>query len=160
MRVHAAPVAALALHADSRVVVSADAKGVLEYWDADGGHAFPQRPRVAFRYKGETDLYELAKRGLAPGALATTPPGARCDARFVVTASDRLVRVFDLARGKLIRAFDESIGAFDRAHAAGGLRLDAIDFGRRAAVERELEGARVALSRSGAVFDETGHFLA
>ena len=88
--------------------------------------------------------------------------------RFILLVSRqgkvRLTKFYEATdtktRGKLIRAFDESIGAFDRAHAAGGLRLDAIDFGRRAAVERELEGARVALSRSGAVFDETGHFLA
>jgi peptidylprolyl isomerase domain and WD repeat-containing protein 1 len=47
---------------------------------------------------------------------------------------------------------------FEKAHEAGKLGLDSIDFGKRRAVERELE-ASGALDAQKAVFDESGHFL-
>lgn len=41
-------------------VVSVDAKGVIEYWDGDTLQPLSD-PEVKFRYKGDTDLFDLAK---------------------------------------------------------------------------------------------------
>lgn len=44
------------------VVISIDLKGVIEYWDESSAE-FPSAAdeKVAFRYKTETDLYDIAK---------------------------------------------------------------------------------------------------
>ena len=84
--------------------------------------------------QSDTDLYELAKKGTKPTSLAFAPDGSR----FAVTSTDSHVRVFQFATGKLKREYDESLRVFDEAQRAGTLKLDSIDFGRRAAVEREL----------------------
>ena len=57
---HTQPVKCMALNVSVNVVISADAKGVIEYWDAESG-LMPETPIVSFTYKTETDLYDLAK---------------------------------------------------------------------------------------------------
>ena len=49
----------MALHAATGIVVSADSRGLLEYWDSNTG----EQPtgHVAFRFKSDTGLYDLAK---------------------------------------------------------------------------------------------------
>lgn len=49
----------MALHVRTGVVVSADSKGVIEYWDAGTG-ALPT-DHISFKYKTDTALYDLAK---------------------------------------------------------------------------------------------------
>ncbi len=60
---------------------------------------------VNFRFKMDTDLYALAKAGIRPCNITMSPDGDR----MVVTAHDKQVRVFDFARGKIIRLYDESL---------------------------------------------------
>ncbi|KAL4085525.1 hypothetical protein PRIC1_015119 [Phytophthora ramorum] len=125
---HAAPVMALAFNPVANCVISADQKGIIEYWDADK-YKFPKDKSVAkFRFKGETDLFELAKCKTHATAIDVSPDGGS----FVVAAKDNQIR------------------------ADGTLHLDSIDFGRRAAVEREVANSDVV---SNCVFDESGHFI-
>ncbi len=60
---------------------------------------------VSFRFKMDTDLYALAKAGIRPCNITMSLDGTR----LVVTALDKQVRVFDFARGKIIRLYDESL---------------------------------------------------
>jgi WD40 repeat protein len=53
----------------------------------------------------DTDLYDLAKAGTAPCSLALSGDGSS----MAVLSKDKRVRVFDFKRGKLRRAFDESL---------------------------------------------------
>ena len=53
----------------------------------------------------DTDLYDLAKAGTAPCSVTLSADGAS----MAVLAKDKRVRVFDFRRGKLRRAFDESL---------------------------------------------------
>uniref|UniRef100_A0AAV1U2Q8 peptidylprolyl isomerase n=1 Tax=Peronospora matthiolae TaxID=2874970 RepID=A0AAV1U2Q8_9STRA len=146
---HAAPVTALALNPVANCVISADQKGVIEYWDAETY----KLPQVAtFRYKSDTDLYELAKCKTYATALDVSRDGTK----FVVTAKDRQIRVIRFVTGKLRRTYDESLAVFEDAQADETLQLDAIDFGRRAAVERELADSDVV---SNCIFDESGYFI-
>ncbi len=159
---HRSPVVVLELHEQAGVVVSGDQKGVLEYWNAapegpDEAHTLPAGA-VAFRFKVDTDLFDLAKAKAAPCGLSFSPDGRR----FAVTATDKQLRVFDFARGKLVRKYDESMAVVEDARARGALKLDSIDFGQRAARERELEAAEGAggLASCNPVFDQSGHFVA
>lgn len=50
----------MTLNVPTSTIISADAKGIIEYWDGETLESVSQ-PDVLFRYKTETDLYELAK---------------------------------------------------------------------------------------------------
>lgn len=73
---------------------------------------------------------------------------------------DRKVRVFDFPTGKLYRTYDESIETIMEMQQAGTAiqTLEEIEFGRRIAIERELDNP-VVRSRVNVIFDETGHFI-
>ncbi|KAG7377557.1 Peptidylprolyl isomerase domain and WD repeat containing protein 1 [Phytophthora pseudosyringae] len=152
-KLHAAPVTAVAYNPVANCVISADQKGIIEYWDADT-YKFPAKERgvATFKFKGETDLFELAKCKTHATAIDVSTDGKS----FVVSAKDKQIRVFRFATGKMRRKYDESLSVFEDAQADDALHLDALDFGRRAAVERELLGSDVV---SNCVFDESGHFL-
>jgi hypothetical protein len=89
------------------VVVSADARGMIEYWDADSLSA-PEAPIVNFKFKSDTDLYDLAKSRVLPCSVVISP---RCNL-FVVTSTDKQIRLFDFCSGKLRRKYDESVRAY------------------------------------------------
>lgn len=57
------------------------------------------------------------------------------------------VRAFDFRSGKLRRKYDESRRAMEDMIASGQLKMDAMDLGKKSAVEKELEvtGAEVVL---------------
>lgn len=173
-KVHTAPVTVLGFNAMANCVISGDARGHLEYWNADT-YKFPapaasnassnnssSKAVVKFKFKGETDLYELAKSKTYPTSIDISANGQD----FVVTATDAQIRVFRFATGKMRRKYDETLTVFEDAQADGSLHLDAIDFGRRAAVERELAGSTADststvtnATTSNCVFDESGHFI-
>ncbi|KAK1082892.1 Peptidyl-prolyl cis-trans isomerase cyp15, partial [Friedmanniomyces endolithicus] len=74
---------------------------------------------------------------------------------------DRKDRVVDFASGKLHRTNDERSTIISEMQQAGTLSsepLEAVDFGRRIAVERELDNP-AARSRQNVIFDESGHFI-
>uniref|UniRef100_A0A3B3DSW4 peptidylprolyl isomerase n=1 Tax=Oryzias melastigma TaxID=30732 RepID=A0A3B3DSW4_ORYME len=86
-------------------------------------------------------------------SLAFSPDGKR----MATIASDRKVRIFRFLTGKLARVFDESLTMFTELQQMRQ-QLPDMEFGRRMAVERELEkvdGVRLA----NIIFDETGHFV-
>ncbi|KAK7895517.1 hypothetical protein WMY93_020842 [Mugilogobius chulae] len=85
--------------------------------------------------------------------LAFSPDGKK----MATIASDRKVRIFRFLTGKLMRVFDESLTMFTELQQMRQ-QLPDMEFGRRMAVERELEkvdGVRLA----NIIFDETGHFV-
>lgn len=132
---------------------------------------------VSFTYKSDTDLYALAKAGTAALDVAASPDGSR----FAAVCADGRVRVWEWGSGRLARVFDESPDAAAALQRDGGpgVRLEAIDFGRRLAAERELAAgcAAAAAEAAGratgaaatpaaarpppgnAAFDASGHFL-
>ena len=46
----------MALNLAVNTVISADAKGVIEYWDVDT-FQMPKKPKISFDYKTETGTY-------------------------------------------------------------------------------------------------------
>ena len=77
----------------------------------------------------------------------------------IVLFTDRRVRVFRFATGKLTRTYDESIEAAGELQKGESetCKLDPIDFGRRMAVEKEL-AASLDAPRPNAIFDTSGNF--
>ncbi len=70
----------------------------------------------------------------------------------MVTSTDAHIRVFRFSTGKLIREYDERVSVFEAAQRAGHLKIDAIDFGRRVAFEKELQVLVQCTLASGTLF--------
>lgn len=135
-------------------VVSADDGGMVEYWQPSGSY---EKPDTVFKFKSATNLFEFKKAKAVPTSLTLSPDGNR----FVtVSFPDRKIRIFDFASGKLQRTYDESLKVVEEMQQAGTAlqKLDAVEFGRRIAQEREIESSALR-NKFNVVFDESGHFI-
>ncbi|XP_009399087.1 peptidyl-prolyl cis-trans isomerase CYP71 isoform X2 [Musa acuminata AAA Group] len=152
--IHMGPIRVMKYNHIHDVVISADAKGVIEYWCPDNLQ-FPENG-VSFKYKTDTNLFDIAKCKTTVSAIEVSPNGSQ----FAITSPDRRIRVFWFKTGKLRRVYDESLEvAQDLQRSDAPLyRLEAIDFGRRMAVEKEIEKTENA-PQPNAIFDESSNFL-
>lgn len=152
---HRKPVNLIAYNNAYDCVISADESGMLEYWRPSGAY---EKPDNVFDMKSSTSLFEFKKAKSVPSSLSISPTGTQF-ATF--SFPDRKVRVFDFPTGKLQRTYDESIQTLTEMQQAGTLSSDpieAVDFGRRIAIERELENPAIR-NRANVIFDESGHFI-
>lgn len=157
--IHDSIVCRMRLNSRYKLIVSADIKGKLELWTCRNGFYKPIRqPLLSFNELSETDLgmYEGKNddvTGIRIHHISFTPNGQF----FAITSSDRMIRVFKLKTGKLVRIFDESIGTLERNHKESP-QMSIIDFARKMAIERDIE--KNSMTRyENAVFDESGNFL-
>ncbi|EGO52805.1 hypothetical protein NEUTE1DRAFT_72817 [Neurospora tetrasperma FGSC 2508] len=151
---HRSPVGIMAFNDRFDCVVSADDGGMVEYWQPSGSYG---KPESVFKFKSATNLFEFKKAKAVPTSLALSPDGSR----FVtVSFPDRKIRIFDFASGKLQRTYDESLKVVEEMQQAGTAlqKLDAVEFGRRIAQEREIESPALR-NKFNVVFDESGHFI-
>ena len=88
-----------------------------------------------------------------PTSLAFSPDGKL----FATMSQDRKVRVFRFLSGKKIRVFDEDLQVFTEMQQSGR-HLPGMEFGRRVAIEKDLEKTK-NLRYSNIIFDESGYFL-
>ncbi|QCE09438.1 hypothetical protein DEO72_LG10g657 [Vigna unguiculata] len=116
--IHMCPIKVMKYNAVYDSVLSADAKGIIEYW-SPVTLQFPE-DEVNFKLKSDTDLFEIAKCKTSVSAIEVAQDLQRSDAPLY--------------------------------------RLEAIDFGRRMAVEKEIEKTESA-PLPNAVFDESSNFL-
>jgi len=97
-----------------------------------------------------------------PACITLSP-----DSSSFVTFSlpDRQIRIFSFLTGKLTRKYDESLKAIQEMQQASTSvhRVEDMEFGRRLAVERELEipgpDGRIPAMWTNAVWDESGTFV-
>lgn len=152
--IHLGPVKVMRYNPVFDTVISADDKGIIEYWGPDTLR-FPES-EVCFRLKSDTNLFKIVKSKTTVSAIEVSPDGKQ----FSITSPDRRIRVFWFRTGKLRRVYDESLEvAQDLQRSDSPLyRLEAIDFGRRMAVEKEIEKTETA-PPSNAIFDESSNFL-
>ena len=152
---HRKPVHLMAYNNAYDCVISVDEAGMIEYWQPSGSY---EKPDNVFDMKSNTSLFEFKKARSIPCSLTISPTGTQF-ATF--SFPDRKVRVFDFTLGKLYRTYDESIATITEMQQAGTLSaepLEAVEFGRRIAVERELEHPALQ-RRIEVIFDESGHFI-
>ncbi|KAJ9105420.1 hypothetical protein QFC21_001791 [Naganishia friedmannii] len=146
-------------------VVSADEAGFVEYWRPREPWSVPDDVRGLWQFKSQTDLFEFKKAKSIPTSITLSPNSSH----FVtLSLPDRQVRIFNFLTGKKTRQYDESLAAIEQMQQAGTAvqKLDAMEFYRRMATERELgkngegETCKGGLLRTAnAVWDETGNFI-
>ncbi|KAK4788780.1 hypothetical protein SAY86_020099 [Trapa natans] len=153
--VHLGPVKIMKYNHEFDTVVSADSRGIIEYW-SPATFKFPEDV-VNFKLKSDTNLFEIVKCKTTVSTIEVSPDGKQ----FSITSPDRRIRVFWFRTGKLRRVYDESLEVAQDLQRSGGplYRLDAIDFGRRMAIEREIEKTEIPPPPANAVFDESSNFL-
>lgn len=152
--IHMGPVKVMKYNQIFDTVISADEKGIIEYW-CPATLQFPE-DRVSFKLKSDTSLFEVVKSKTFVSAIEVSPDGKQ----FAITSPDRKIRVFYFRSGKLRRQYDESLEAAQELQRADVplYRLEAIDFGRRIAVEKEIEKTE-NVPQPNAIFDESSNFL-
>ncbi|KAF5528704.1 Peptidyl-prolyl cis-trans isomerase cyp15 [Colletotrichum aenigma] len=151
---HRSPVSIMAFNSVYDCVVSADDKGMLEYWRPGGDY---EKPDNVFEFKASTNLFEFKKAKSVPTSITISLTGKHF-ATF--SQPDRKIRIFDFASGKLYRTYDESLQVIEEMQQAGsGLqKLDPVEFGRRFAVEREIDSPAYK-HKANVIFDESGNFI-
>ena len=79
---------------------------------------------------------------------------------FATMSTDRIVRVFQFDSGKMVKKFDERLNIYSEAQQSQKLqiKLDDLEFGRRLAIERDLQRSPY-FNDLKAHFDQSGHFL-
>ncbi|XP_020260314.1 peptidyl-prolyl cis-trans isomerase CYP71 [Asparagus officinalis] len=152
--IHIGPLKVMKYNPVYDVVISADAKGVLEYW-CPTTLQFPET-NVKFKLKTDTNLFDIAKSKTTVSSVEVSSDGNQ----FAVTSPDRRIRVFWFKTGKLRRIYDESLEVAQDLQRSDSpmYRLEAFDFGRRMAVEKEIEKTENT-PQPNAVFDESCNFL-
>ncbi|MCJ1457976.1 hypothetical protein MMC28_008345 [Mycoblastus sanguinarius] len=151
---HKGSIKIIAYNNEYDCAISADENGMIEYWRPSGSY---EKPDNVFRYKSSTDLFEFKKAKSLPTSISISPSGSQF-ATF--SFPDRKVRIFDFATGKLFRTYDESLTTItDMQQAGTGLqKLEDVEFGRRLAVERELENPALQ-NKINVIFDESSNFV-
>ncbi|KAL1886027.1 Peptidyl-prolyl cis-trans isomerase cyp15 [Ceratocystis pirilliformis] len=151
---HRSPVELIAYNGVYDCAVSSDSKGMIEYWRP--GDNF-EKPNDVFEFKSSTDLFAFRKAKSTPVSLTMSPTGKQF---AIFSLPDRKIRIFDFASGKLSRAYDESLQVLEDQQqiASGSDPLDTVEFGRRLAIEREIESDTFK-NKSNIIFDESGHFI-
>lgn len=152
--IHLEPVKVMKYNPLFDTVISVDAKGLIEYWSPTT-LKFPES-EVKFRLKSDTDLFEIVKCKTSVSTMEVSPDGKQ----FSITSPDRRIRVFWFRTGKLRRVYDESLEVAQDLQRSDApmYRLEAIDFGRRMAVDKEIEKTESA-PQPNAIFDESSNFL-
>ena len=168
-------------------VVSADDGGFVEYWRPGEQFELPTNVPGLWSFKSQTDLYEFKK--VSPSPVARSRPclwsilanvkfyfqsksTPTCitfspDSSSFITFSlpDRQIRIFSFLTGKMTRKYDESLPAIQEMQQAGTAvyRVEDMEFGRRLAVEKEIElpgpDGKVPGAWINAVWDESGSFV-
>ncbi|KZT25403.1 hypothetical protein NEOLEDRAFT_1065477 [Neolentinus lepideus HHB14362 ss-1] len=169
-KLHRFPVHIMAYSNKYDTVVSADEGGFIEYWQPSEPFDKPKNVRGLWGFKTETDLYEFKKAKAIPTCITLSPDSSH----FVAfSLPDRQIRVFQFLSGKMTRRYDESLSAIQEMQQADTAvyKVEDMEFGRRLAVERELEleGSSAGMDGTGgekpaarwinAVWDESGNFV-
>ena len=151
---HRSPVKAIAYNDVYDCAISADDSGMIEYWKPGGAY---EKPDNVFKFKSSTDLFAFKKAKSVPTTINISPSGSHF-ATF--SFPDRYVRVFDFLTGKLHRTYDESLSTITEMQQAGTAlqKLEDVEFGRRLAIERELENPAFQ-NKINVTFDESSNFL-
>ncbi|CAG9770960.1 unnamed protein product [Ceutorhynchus assimilis] len=151
-KIHFKPVTLISYNPKYDVSVSVDKSGILEYWSGiKQDFLFPKN--VQFDSKLDTDLFEFAKNKTHPTSLAFSSDGKK----FATISTDRRVRVFSFLTGKLTRVYDETLPRFTELQQKTQ-QLPNMEFGRRMAVERDLERSE-SFHLANVCFDQSGNFI-
>lgn len=159
VQLHAAPITAMVFNPLHQCVLSTDRKGIVELWNASDGSSTVNG--VTYTSKSETDLYVFCQKKTFCLTAATS------GAHYALYGANGILYLLHHATGKVVVKFDERSKVYDESFSTLG--MDALEYGKRAATEREMaqESPIFGSSEVGSdlhqslslTFDGTGNFL-
>lgn len=151
-KLHYKPVRVIRYNPVCDMVLSSDESGMVEVWSGPrGDYKFPKN--IQWQYKTDTDLYEFVKCKCRPMDLCFSPDGKR----FASISTDHKIRIFNILTGKMVKMLDETLqNTIDLQQMKQ--QLSNMEFGRRLAVEKELDKSD-AINLCNIVYDDSGYFL-
>ena len=157
LTLHAHVVTCLVKHPTQPCVLSADQSGILEIWNATdtniGGPLTSSQHGVAYQSKTETDLYVFLRKKTHCVAAAAS------DTTWALLGADGRIRLLDHATAKVLVTFDERLSTYDKGlYSKSPFSLDAMEYGRRAATEREM-AQEATVQKANLQFDPSGQYL-
>ena len=99
-----------------------------------GATVTARRNSVTFTSRLDTHLLHLHQKQTHAVSMAVTPSGSH----YAVYGADLRVRLFVHETGHLLCTYDERLKVYDEQHNMKPYHLDAMEYGRRAALERDL----------------------
>ena len=128
LSLHAQRITAMVLNHQHGCVLSADASGTLELWNTTDFASSVSN--TSYRSKTETDYYTLLQKKTHAVALACS------GTHYCVYGHDHKVRIYQHTNGKIVVRLDERPRLYQETYTQYG--MDALEYGKRAATEREL----------------------
>ncbi|XP_049851724.1 uncharacterized protein LOC126326600 [Schistocerca gregaria] len=151
---HKHPVHLMKYNRAFRCVVSIDRRGMVEYWNPE---TLKPPLNVDWRYKSDTDYIQyFTKTRSPPMSMSLSEDGSL----LATMGEEYHIRIFWFSTGKLYKEYDESLNKLTviQKDPASPFKLEDMDFGRRMAIERQLE-KRGYGPKSNVIFDCTGNFI-
>ena len=132
IKLHASKITAMVYNHAQQCVLSADRKGSLEIWNATEGNLGSSSVQgISYSSKTETDLYDFMKKKSHALSIATS------GTHYCFYGADHKVRIMAHSSGKILTKYDERSKVYDKTFAEH-YQMDALEYGKRAATEREL----------------------
>jgi peptidylprolyl isomerase domain and WD repeat-containing protein 1 len=106
-----------------------------------GGPCSTTHNGIQYKSKLETQLYALVRKKTYGIAIAVTPASSSSSSSslFAIFCADHKVRIFDHVSGKIVVTYDERLEkVYDKTFSQPPFHLDSIEYGKRAATEREI----------------------
>ncbi|KAL3311628.1 Peptidylprolyl isomerase domain and WD repeat containing protein 1, partial [Cichlidogyrus casuarinus] len=153
---HQAPITCIAVYCEKySLVISTDRDGMIEYWSGPKRQYSIEElhPAVPWESKFDTDLFKLSASQSHATALAVSPD---CE-MLALSTLDRKIYVFHLLKAKMMICLDESLEQINDIQQSKQI-LASMEFGRRLAIEKELDRAD-SFYLLNLVFDQSSNFL-
>ena len=103
-----------------------------------GGPCTAKTNGIAYTSKMDTQLYQLVKNKTHAIAMCVLP---KTGTHVFVYGADNRIRIFHHATGTIVVKYDERLTVYDKSFAK--YNMDAMDYGKRAATEREMASTSI-----------------
>ena len=163
-------ITAMTYNAPNNCMYTADTKGILEVWDCSGtgssrtdtstldsdedgdvnnegddaitmrvgGPCTAKSNGITYTSKMDTQLYQMVKKKTHAIAMCVLP---KTGTHVFVYCADNRILIFHHSTGTIVVKYDERLSVYDKSFAK--YNLDAMDYGKRAATEREMAGTNI-----------------
>jgi peptidylprolyl isomerase domain and WD repeat-containing protein 1 len=141
VKLHAAAVTCMAYVLNSLCVVSCDRAGIIEVWDTSqidlgtaGSSCFnSSKHGILYSSKIETDLYVLVRNKTYAVTIAVSKT-----LHYAMYCADHIVRIMQHSSGMVVKSLNEQLSVYDTIYDQLPFALDSMEYGKRAATEREI----------------------
>lgn len=149
-------ITACSIHSSSGTVIAGCSDHTIEYFSIEETREPKHLKLVKMKFSSKNNLNDFkAEEGIISG-ITLSPD----EEYFASMSSDRFIRVFKFSTGKMTKKIDDRLSLYSEAQQSDKLpiKLDDLEFGRRLAVERDLQRSPYFADLK-AQFDLTGQYL-